>query len=142
VSVRGFVSHLDLNAEDPEVSIEFYDALLVGLGFERTELDRPDGASWRLNPQVGPHFEIEVRAARGTPMSARHVRNDPGIDHLAFHAESEADVNAVFDLLLKRGHPVDEPPRTYDYSPGYYAVGFDDPDGIRLEVVFDPTTNP
>ncbi len=37
---------------------------------------------------------------------------------------------------------VAEPPTTYDYAPGYYAVAFDDPDGIRLEVVYDPTTNP
>ena len=124
------------------MSIEFYDQLLVGLGFERTELDRPDRASWRLVAKIGPHFEIEVRASRGTQLSTRHVRDDPGIDHLAFHAESEADVNAVFELLTEHEYAVDEPPRTYDYSPGYYAIGFDDPDGIRIEVVFDPTTNP
>ena len=51
-------------------------------------------------------------------------------------------MNTVFELLTENGYRVDEPPRTYDYSPGYYAVGFDDPDGIRLEVVFDPATNP
>ena len=129
MSVRGFVSHLDLSVRDPAVSIEFYDTLLICLGFVRTALERPDRASWRLDAESGPHFEIEVRAPRGTPMSARHVREDPGIDHLAFHAESEADVNTVFELLTENGYRVDEPPRTYDYSPGYYAVGFDDPDG-------------
>lgn len=139
--IRGFVNHLDLNVGNPSASIEFYDKLLVGLGFVRTAQDLTDRASWRLDADFGPHFEIEVRPSRSAPTPARHVRNDPGIDHLAFNAESEADVNAVFELLTEHGYPVDEPPRTYDYSPGYYAVGFDDPDGIRLEVVFDPTTN-
>jgi hypothetical protein len=37
---------------------------------------------------------------------------------------------------------VADPPAEYDYTPGYYAVAFDDPSGIRLEVVHDPSTNP
>ena len=139
---RGFVSHLDLNVTDPSVSIPFYDTLLTGLGYQRTELADPDRASWRLIADGGARFEIEVRPPRGAPASRRHVRNDPGIDHLAFHADSPADVDFVFDLLTESGYVIDEPPRTYDYSPGYYAIGLDDPDGIRLEVVYDPLTNP
>lgn len=142
VPTRGFISHLDLNVTEPSVSIRFYDLLLRGLGFGRTELAEPDRASWRLVADGGAHLEIEVRLPRGAPASSRHVRNDPGIDHLAFHAESVADVDNVFELLTAHGFAVDEPPRKYDYTPDYYAVGFDDPDGIRLEVVFDPGTNP
>ena len=139
---RGFVSHLDLNVVSPTISIQFYDALLTGLGYQRNELAEPDRASWRLTDEGGLHFEIEVRSARGPSDASRHVRNDPGIDHLAFHADSPADVDSIFELLTTSGFVIDEPPRTYDYSPGYYAIGFDDPDGIRLEVVFDPSTNP
>ncbi len=29
-------------------------------------------------------------------------------------------------------------PRAYDYTPGYYAVFFYDPDGIKLEIVHRP----
>ena len=29
-------------------------------------------------------------------------------------------------------------PAEYGYTPGYYAVFFADPDGIKLEVVFEP----
>ncbi len=139
---RGFFSHVDLNVMNPPASITFYDTLLVGLGYERRELAESDRASWRIVANNGAHFEIEIRPPRGASGSIRHVRNDPGIDHLAFHAESQADVDSIFDLLTGSGYAVDEPPRTYDYSPGYYAIGFDDPDGIRLEVVFDPNTNP
>lgn len=139
---RGFINHLDLNIAEPSASIPFYEVLLTALGFERTETVEPERASWRLVADNGAHFEIEVRPPRGEPLSSRHRRNDPGIDHLAFHAESRADVDSIFERLTESGYVVDEPPRLYDYSPGYYAVGFDDPDEIRLEVVFDPATNP
>jgi catechol 2,3-dioxygenase-like lactoylglutathione lyase family enzyme len=141
---RGFLSHLDLNVDDLERAVAFYDLLLGYLGMDRIEPSVPvaDRASWRLVGLDGAHFEIEVRSARGPAEHNRHVRNDPGIDHLAFHAASIADVDGIFKLLQRHGYHVDEPPRSYDYTPGYYAVGFDDPDGIRLEVVFDPTTNP
>ncbi len=142
VSTRGFVSHVDLNVVDPTVSIPFYDTLLCGLGFERTELDASDRRSWRLVAGSGAHFEIEVRPQPPGASSTRHRRSDPGLDHLAFHAESRRDVDSIFELLTSSGYLVDEPPRLYDYSEGYYAIGFDDPDGVRLEVVFDPGSNP
>ncbi|MFW2335464.1 VOC family protein [Ilumatobacter sp.] len=142
MAIRGFLSHIDLNVSDLSASVPFYAALLERLGFERTAPADPERAAWRLIDDRGAHFEIEVRRPRGTPSARRHTRNDPGIDHLAFHADSRADVDAIFEHLLDHGVAVDEPPRGYDYSPGYYAVGFDDPDGIRLEVVHDPTTNP
>ena len=139
---RGFISHLDLNVQTPSESIRFYALLLETLGFEQTELTDSARASWRLIADSGAHFEIEIRHSRGQPQSPSHVRDDPGIDHLAFHAESTSDVDAIHQVLISNGYVVDEPPRLYDYSPGYYAVAFDDPDGIRLEVVFDPSANP
>lgn len=142
MATRGFVSHLDLNVSDPPASIAFYDQLLTALGYDRNPSSDPARASWRLVAEGGAHFEIEVRPPRQPSKSSGHVRHDPGIDHLAFHAESRRDVDDIFNRLAELGYTVDEPPRHYDYSPGYYAVGFDDPDGIRLEVVYDPATNP
>ncbi len=34
---------------------------------------------------------------------------------------------------------IESGPREYDYSPGYFAVFFHDPDGIKLEIVHVPT---
>lgn len=34
---------------------------------------------------------------------------------------------------------IESGPREYDYTPGYYAVFFYDPDGIKLEIVHRPT---
>ena len=85
---------------------------------------------------------IEIRPPAGPAPRDRHERYAPGIDHLAFHAESRDEVDALYSALLAAGHPVADPPAEYDYTPGYYAVAFDDPSGIRLEVVYEPAANP
>jgi catechol 2,3-dioxygenase-like lactoylglutathione lyase family enzyme len=40
--------------------------------------------------------------------------------------------------LRERGAKIESEPREYDYSAGYYAVFFYDPDGIKLEIVHGP----
>jgi catechol 2,3-dioxygenase-like lactoylglutathione lyase family enzyme len=51
-------------------------------------------------------------------------------------------VDSLYAALTAAGYHVAEPPREYDYAPGYYAVAFDDPDGVRIEVVHEPGSNP
>jgi catechol 2,3-dioxygenase-like lactoylglutathione lyase family enzyme len=57
---------------------------------------------------------------------------------LAFHADNREDVNEFHRFLLDLGARILDPPAEYGYTPGYYAVFFTDPDGIKLEVVFEP----
>lgn len=141
MSTRGFISHLDLNVADQVASVAFYGLVLGHLGFSRHDLD--DGRCWwSLDYPNGAGFGIEIRPPAETPPRSRHERYSPGIDHLAFHAQSRQDVERLYVRLLESGYPVVDPPADYEYSPGYYAVAFDDPSGIRLEVVHDPSTNP
>ena len=140
VPVRGPLSHLDLNVSDPHRSIAFYSLLLEHLGYERHEISA-DRCWWSLRRGDGFQFGIEVRSPRNTAPRNHHERYSPGIDHLAFHAESRSDVDGVFTLLVEAGLSIADPPSEYDYSPGYYAVAFDDPNGIRLEVVYEPRAN-
>lgn len=141
MAIRGFISHLDLNVSQPRASIELYDLVLGHLGFERFDID-DDRAWWSLRYPDGAVLGIEVRPPAITPPRDRHERYSPGIDHLAFHADSRADVDDLYAKLIDAGHPVVDPPAEYDYSPGYYALALDDPSGIRLEVVHDPASNP
>jgi glyoxylase I family protein len=141
MATRGVVSHLDLNVARPPESVRFYSIVLGHLGYEQHDVG--DGrARWSMGYPDGARFEIEVRPPAFPAPSDRHERYSPGIDHLAFHAESRADVDELHGKLLAAGYPVAEPPREYDYAPRYYAVAFDDPSGIRIEVVHDPATNP
>ena len=65
---------------------------------------------------------------------------------MAFHAASAASVDEVYERVVAAGGRILDPPAVYGtetgYSPGYYAAFFADPDGIKLEVVFEPAANP
>jgi catechol 2,3-dioxygenase-like lactoylglutathione lyase family enzyme len=68
-------------------------------------------------------------------------RKDPGVNHVAFRVERREDVDRFHDEFLKaRGLPaLYGGPRDYpEYREGYYAVFFEDPDRLKLEVVHVP----
>src|SRR6266481_5732561 len=68
----------------------------------------------------------------------RFDKDRVGLCEIAFRAESRAQVDAVAKGLANVGARVLDPPREYPYRPGYYAVFFADPDGIKLELVYIP----
>jgi glyoxylase I family protein len=61
-----------------------------------------------------------------------------GIHHLAFNAASRELVEGRAEWLRERDVAIESGPEEYDYTPGYYAVFFYDPDGIKLEIVHRP----
>lgn len=150
MSVRGPLCHIDLSVSDPDRAIPFYEAFFLALGYRRMVIDAPDfqgekprRAAWSHRTAGGDFFAVEVRPAR----SARpHDRYAPGLHHLAFHAESPAAVDEVHEWVRAAGGTVLDPPTDYSgqsaYSEGYYAAFFADPDGVKLEVVYEPRSNP
>jgi glyoxylase I family protein len=153
MSLRGPLSHIDLSVRDPERSIPFYAALFEALGFRRFRSDhpefvgeRPRRAAWFLRYPGGAVFGIEVRPATTESRDKLHDRYAPGVHHLAFHAESRAAVDEVHARVAQAGGTVLDPPTDYSgregYGDGYYAAFFADPDGVKLEVVHEPVTNP
>ena len=149
---NGPVSHIDLSVSDPRRSIAFYEALLEGVGLTRFPSeepgfagDAPERASWFLRYDDGAFFGIEVRPATGENRARRNDRYSPGLHHLAFHAESREVVDRVHERVARAGGEVLDPPAEYTgagYGGGYYAAFFADPDGVKLEVVHHPPTNP
>jgi catechol 2,3-dioxygenase-like lactoylglutathione lyase family enzyme len=150
--VHGPLSHIDLSVGDPARSIPFYEAFFTALGYRRLDADLPDfeGASptraaWFVRYQSGAYFGIEVRPAAPESRGRAHDRYAPGLHHLAFHAESRAHVDRVHEAMKAAGATILDAPADYGgaaYSPGYYAVFVADPDGVKLEVVHEPRTNP
>jgi catechol 2,3-dioxygenase-like lactoylglutathione lyase family enzyme len=68
----------------------------------------------------------------------RDVAHDPyapGLHHLCFRVASREQVDAAAAGLATLGVTA-TPPKLYpEYAADYYATFFEDPDGIRLEVV-------
>ena len=77
-----------------------------------------------------------------TSLSKSHDSHAPGIHHLALRANRREDVDRLYRALLEMKAEILNAPREYpQYEPGYYAVFFLDPDGIKLEFVFTPVSN-
>ena len=82
-----------------------------------------------------PGGSLGLREARSPGAVDRYAI---GLHHLAFDAPSRAAVDAVGAWLSEEGARIDGGPGERGYSPGYYAVFFFDPDGLKLEVVHQP----
>ena len=76
---------------------------------------------------------------RATTTPGGFDRYRVGLHHLALRAARRDDVDRFHAFLVAKGVSILDPPREYpEYGPGYYAVFFADPDGIKLELVHMP----
>lgn len=136
--MRGLFHHLDLTVSDVARAAPFYDAVLGHMGYRRWTEDE-NGIDWEHAASPGHLPTIGIFAAKGEGRSRRHDRYSPGLHHVAFIAESREDVDALHRLLVAMDATVLDPPADYpEYGEGYYAVMFADPDGLKLEFVFEP----
>jgi len=128
------VHHVDLVVSSIERSLPFYRDLLGPLGFHRiSEVEGERGETiWYFG---GPGSAIGLRQAQSLGGLDRYRI---GLHHLALEAGSRAAVDERHGWLVDTGAEIESGPREYGYSPGYYAVFFYDPDGIKLEIVHVP----
>ena len=128
------VHHVDLVVSSIERSLPFYRELLGPLGWHRiAEVEGERGETiWYLG---GAGTGIGLREAQA---SGDYDRYRIGLHHLALEAGSRAVVDERYEWLLEQGARIETPPREYGYMPGYYAVFFYDPDGIKLEIMHIP----
>jgi catechol 2,3-dioxygenase-like lactoylglutathione lyase family enzyme len=132
------VDHLDLVVSDLEHSLDFYNGLLEPLGFSRnSEIVGERGERVVYIGGTGG-TSVSLREAQSDAHAAPYDRYAIGIHHLCFGAASREVVDERADWLRTRGAEIESEPREYDYTPGYYAVFFYDPDGIKLEIVHRP----
>jgi glyoxylase I family protein len=129
---RGWLHHIDITVSDMARSTEFYDRVLLLMGFQWLP-DSPEGPIW-----CGAMIEVGLQHAH-SEAPRQHDRYTPGLHHLAFGAPDRRAVDRLHEELQHLGVRILDPPAQYDeYAPGYYAVFFSDPDGIKLEYVFTP----
>jgi catechol 2,3-dioxygenase-like lactoylglutathione lyase family enzyme len=133
--VRGSIHHLDLTVKDPWASRSFYAQVLGFMGYRQiAEDDRGfDFAPPEGTPSIG------LKMSEGPNSERPHDRYSPGLHHVAWRAGSRDDVDGLHALLIEVGATVLDAPADYpQYGAGYYAVFFADPDGLKLEFVFEP----
>jgi catechol 2,3-dioxygenase-like lactoylglutathione lyase family enzyme len=128
--------HVDLVVSSILRSLPFYRELLEPLGWHRVgEVEGERGETiWYIS---GPGSSLGLRQSQ-TPSEEAFDRYRVGVHHVAFEAASRHDVDERADWLRGRGISIESGPEEYSYIPGYYAVFFYDPDGIKLEIVHVP----
>ncbi|HRK64257.1 MAG TPA: VOC family protein [Terricaulis sp.] len=135
---RGALHHLDLTVRDVQASKPFYAAVLGFMGYVIVD-DRADFVDFKLKASNGHPCFIGIAPANGPNAGRAHDRYSPGLHHVAWAAEDRDDVDALYAVLQDIGATILNAPAEYpQYSAGYYAVFFADPDGLKLEYVHKP----
>ena len=132
----GTMNHLRLTVSDIPRAEEFYTPILEFMGYRLVQ-KHDTRLAWSAESPFGLQWII-LTAAHTDRSNRGHDRYSPGLHHFAWNADSRAEVDALHRLLVDRGITVLDPPAEYDYEPGYYAVFFVDPDGMKLELVHVP----
>ncbi len=126
------IDHFQINVSDIQRSMLFYRDMLGRLGFVKV-LEMQNMVQW----EKGGSRVILVQSPKrfgGNRFHRKHV----GLNHIAFRAPSREAVDKFNrEFLLANKVPVlygglREWP---EYEAGYYAVYFEDPDRIKLELV-------
>jgi glyoxylase I family protein len=129
------VHHVDLVVSSIERSLPFYSELLGPLGFHTvSEVEGERGETiWYLSG-LGTSVGLREAQSEGDGYDRYRV----GLHHLAFEASSRSEVDERAAWLRTQGVELESEPQEYTYLPGYYAVFFFDPDGLKLEIVYVP----
>jgi catechol 2,3-dioxygenase-like lactoylglutathione lyase family enzyme len=125
----GALHHVELWIPDLGRATAQWGWLLTRLGYEQFQ-DWPDGRSWRLGDT---YIVVEQSPAMSAP---GHDRLRPGLNHLAFHAGSRAEVDAIAKEAPERGWTLmfaDKHP--YAGGPEHYAAYLANGDGYEVELV-------
>ncbi len=128
------VHHIDLVVSSIERSLPFYRDLLGPLGWHRIgEVEGERGETIWYFSGAGPPIGLREAQTEG-----EYDRYRVGLHHLALEASSRGVVDERAEWLRSQGVEIESGPEEYAYMPGYYAVFFYDPDGIKLELVHVP----
>lgn len=127
---KGVIHHIELYVSDLNKSMSFWSWFLEELGYELFQ-SWESGKSWKLGETYIVFVQTEERF-----LDIPYHRSRVGLNHLAFHANSRQHVNEMTDQLKARGMDIlytDKHP--YAGGENYYAVFFEDPDRIKVELV-------
>jgi glyoxylase I family protein len=135
------ISHVDLVVSSIAKSLPFYRGLLAPIGWSGLrEVSGEKGETIHYLSVEGPGVAaLGLREKRSDAHGVPYDRYAVGVHHLCFDVPSREVVDERALWLRDQGARIESGPAEYDYTPGYYAVFFYDPDGIKLEVLHRPT---
>lgn len=130
--MKAKLSHIGINLSNDEESFRFWKELVEYLKLEIT----PDGN--HFDASDGHSFLCFTTTKPGFKEPSFH-RKHTGLNHVAFGVSSRAEVDKfVKEFLEPHKIPVlYGGAKDYDYTENYYAVYFEDPDRIKIEIAYE-----
>lgn len=138
--MKPVIDHIQITVKDMSAAVPFYDKLMPLLGFDigRKAEVFIEEHEFHVVEYTHPRLAFAITSPRSAFVGDTVHRRKPGaLHHLAFKAESRAEVDRLHSELKAIGAVIVSPPREYpEYTPpGYYALFFKDPEGIKYEIV-------
>ncbi len=130
---RGALHHLELWVADLDTAVRSWGWLLESLGYQQFQ-HWDAGRSWRL----GHAYLVLERSPALT--GTAHERTRPGLNHVALHAGSRDELDALVEAAPAHGWQLmftDRHP--YAGGPGHYAAFLTDSQGFEVELVAEET---
>jgi glyoxylase I family protein len=133
-------SHVDLVVSSLDRSLSFYRGLLGPLGWDNEGQivgERGEEVHY-LNAKGNGVAALGLREKQSDAHGIPYDRYALGVHHICFDAPTRDAVDERARWLSEHDATIESGPKEYDYTPGYYAVFFYDPDGIKLEILHRP----
>jgi catechol 2,3-dioxygenase-like lactoylglutathione lyase family enzyme len=130
--MKSSLAHIQLNILDANKSLPFYKAL-----FEYFDYKIIDESSEHIGVSNGG-TDFWIIQTEDKHKTVGFHRKNTGLNHLAFNVGSRENVDKFCDEFLKsRGITTlyDSPKIFPEYSEDYYAVFFEGPDRIKIEIM-------
>jgi len=127
---RGLISHIEIYVSDLKKTIKFWNWLLTELNYEKYQVWE-EGISYKFSDTYIVFVQTE-----SIYLDIAYHRKRTGLNHLAFYVESPQAVDYFttklreqeVNILYNDKHP-------FAAGKDTYAVFFEDPDRIKVELV-------
>lgn len=131
--MKTHLGHLQINVKNQEASFPFYKDLFKYFEYEFMSDDK--GYFGVTNGTV----DFWIMATEDKYKNNTFHHKNPGLNHICFRVNSKEDVDKFCNEFLKPRNisGLYNTPKLFpEYAPDYYAVYFEDPDKIKLEVTY------
>ncbi|MDB9306527.1 MULTISPECIES: VOC family protein [Cyanophyceae] len=127
---QGKLNHIEIYVSNLEKTCSFWGWFLELLGYSVFQ-EWSEGKSWKLDDTYIVFVQVEAKF-----LDYSYHRCRVGLNHLAFYAKSREQVDEVTQKVKEKGLTIlylDRHP--YAGGNGHYALYFEDPDRIKVELV-------
>lgn len=127
---EGLLHHIEIYVSDIQRTVDFWSWFLKDLGYVDFQ-SWEKGRSWKM----GDTYIVFVQAEERFQDVPYH-RCRVGLNHLAFHAKSRQHVDKMTIKLKNKGITIlYQDAHPFAGGDDHYAVYFEDPDRIKVELV-------